>query len=124
MAHSGVDPMGSFHQFTKKDPIKNIDIKRDEAPTVDIKKEYGFMEGKVPAGTTTHTYRTGKLGKDGNLNRDKIEVKPNPKNPTDHMSYEPPKSLRPQQRVYDLMVTEPRYSKNHCSTFQWVPYDQ
>jgi hypothetical protein len=81
------------------------------------------MENKVPTGTTTHTFLTGKLGKDGKLNREKIEAKELPRNKTDHVSYDPPTSTRPQQRVYDLMMTKPRYSKNHQSTVHWMPYD-
>jgi len=79
----------------KKDPIKNIDIRRDERPKVDIKKEFPFMENKVPTGTTTFTFLTGKLGKDGRLNREGIETKELPRNKTDHVSYDPPTSTRP-----------------------------
>ena len=84
--------MGSFFQFTKKDPITNIDVKRDDRPKVDIKTEYAFMKDKVPVGTTTHIYKTGKLGEGGKLNRTNILRKDNPKSKTDHISYEPPKS--------------------------------
>jgi len=89
----------------KKDPITNIDVRRDHKPKVDLKTEFPYMQNKVPSGTTTHIFKTGKLGPDGKLNRDNITVKENPKNPTDHLSYEPPKATRPQQRVYDLMMT-------------------
>ena len=34
-AHSGVDPNGSFLEFTKKDTIKNIDMHRDTVKRVD-----------------------------------------------------------------------------------------
>lgn len=124
VAHSGVDPLGSFQAFVKHDPIKNIDIWRDERPKVDVKKEFGFMQGKVPVGTTTHTFQTGKLGNSGRLIRNNIETKELPRNPTDHVSYDPPTATRPQQRVYDLMMTQPRYGKNHQSSANWVPYDQ
>lgn len=40
------------------------------------------------------------------------------------MSYDPPGSTRPQQKVYDMMMTKPRYAKNHESLVHWVPYDQ
>lgn len=60
--------MGSFHQFLSKDPIKNIDIWRDRVPKVDIEKDYAFMKNRMPAGTTTFTFTTGKV-KDGKLDR-------------------------------------------------------
>ena len=37
VAQSGVDPLGSFASFMKKDPIKNIDVRRDDRPRVDVK---------------------------------------------------------------------------------------
>ena len=67
----------------------------------------------MPYGTTTHIYKTGKLNGDFQLDRTNIEVKELPRNKTDHVSYDPPTSTRPQQRVYDLMMTKPRYAKNH-----------
>ena len=82
------------------------------------------MENKVPTGTTTFTYLTNKLGKDGRLNRETIVTKELPRNKTDHVSYDPPTSTRPQQRVYDLMMTKPRYAKNHQNSVHWMPYDQ
>ena len=60
-AHSGVDPLGAFDAFMSKDPIKNMDVRRDERPPVNVETEYGFMKGKVPSGTETYTFRTGKL---------------------------------------------------------------
>lgn len=117
--------MGSFHSFMKKDPIKNIDVRRDEKPKVDIKKDFAFMEGRVPVGTTTHIYQTNKIDqKTGILDRTNIISKELPRNGTDHVSYDPPTATRPQQRVYDLMMTQPRYSKNHQSTVHWMPYEQ
>ena len=99
-------------------------MRRDDKPPVDIEKDYSFMKNRVPYGTTTHIFKTGKLGPDGNLNRANIEVKELPRNKTDHVSYDPPTATRPQQRVYDLMMTKPRYAKNHESTVHWMPYDQ
>jgi hypothetical protein len=46
-----------------------------------------------------------------------------PINKTDHISYDPPTATRPQQREYDIMMTKPRYAKNHQSTQPWVIYD-
>jgi len=42
-AHSGVNPLGAFANFTKHDPIKNIDVRRDEKPPVNLKKEFPWM---------------------------------------------------------------------------------
>ena len=94
-AHSGVDPLGSFGCFLKKDPIKNIDVRRDDKPAVDIEKDYSFMKNRVPYGTTTHIFKTGKLGSDGRLDRTNIEMKELPRNKTDHVSYDPPTATRP-----------------------------
>ena len=80
------------------------------------------MKNKVPYGTTTHQYKTGKI-LDGKLDRTNITFKEPARNVTDHISYNPPDSTKPQQRVYDLMMTAPKYAKNHCSTVSWMPYD-
>lgn len=53
------------------------------------------MKNKVPSGTTTHIFATGKIA-DGKLDRTNIEVKENPRNKTDHVSYNPPMSSNPQ----------------------------
>lgn len=52
------------------------------------------MKNKVPSGTATHTFTTGKI-KDGKLDRSNIEIKENPRNPTDHVSYNPPEANKP-----------------------------
>lgn len=113
--------MGAFYQFMSNDPITNIDVWRDRKPKADIEKEFGFMKNKLPAGTYTHTYLTNKV-KDGKLDRSNIEIKENPRNKTDHVSYNPPTSGNPQQKVFEQMVA-PRYSQNHESSNDWVPYD-
>ena len=78
-----------------KDPIKNIDVMRDDKPKVNIETEYDFMKGKVPTGTATFTFKTGKLGRDGRLNRTNIEIREAPRNKTDIVSYDPPQVTRP-----------------------------
>ena len=122
-AHSGRNPEGPFAAFTKKDATKNLDVRKDERPPVVIERDYPFMKNRMPYGTTTHIYKTGKLDPDYKLDRTNIEVKELPRNKTDHVSYDPPTSTRPQQRVYDLMMTKPRYAKNHQSTVHWIPHD-
>lgn len=82
--------MGSFASFMSHDAIKNIDVRRDDRPPVNIKKDYPFMEGKVPTGTATFTFRSGKLTQDGKLDRTNIEKREPPRNKTDNVSYDPP----------------------------------
>ena len=122
--HSGTDPEGSYLSFLSKDPIKNIDVARDDAPVIAPNKDWRFMEGKVPAGTQTYIYKTNKVGADGKLDRTNIETKAMPRNKTDHVTFEPPQSNRPQQRVYDLMVTKPRYTQMFQSSDPWMPYEE
>jgi hypothetical protein len=117
-----VNPLGSFQSFLSNDPITNIDVWRDQRPKVDIEKEFGFMKNKCPSGTTTHIFATGKI-KDGKLDRTNIEVRENPRNKTDHVSYNPPMSSNPQQKVYDQMITAPRYCGNIESSVSWMPFD-
>jgi hypothetical protein len=50
-AHSGMNPLGAFHSFMLRDPIVNIDVRRDAKPKVDHATEYGFMIARVPTGT-------------------------------------------------------------------------
>lgn len=116
-------PLGSFYSFMKKDAIRNIDVRRDEKPPVSFEKDFSFMKGRVPVGTKTFIYETGKLGQNGKLDRSNITAKELPINKTDHISYDPPTATRPQQKVYDLMMTKPRYAKNHQSSTPWVIYE-
>jgi len=53
------------------------------------------MQGRIPVGTKTYTFETGKLAKDGKLDRTNITSKEMPINKTDHLSYNPPTSVRP-----------------------------
>lgn len=78
----------------------------------------------MPARTQTYTFKTGKLKQNGELNRENITIKENPRNKTDNISYNPPSASHPQQKVYDMMMTAPRYAKNHQSTEPWMLYDQ
>ena len=90
-----MNPLGPFHSFMVKDPIVNIDIRRDDKPKVNHARDFGFMVGRVPTGTQTFSFRTGKLGKDGALNRKDIITKEAPRNKSDNVSYDPPQSNRP-----------------------------
>ena len=125
-AHSGTDPMGSYLCFLKKDPIRNIDVVRDDKPLADTYVDYGFMKNKVPSGTGTHIFKTNKLDREGKLDRAGIKTKELPRNKTDHVSYEPPTSNRfyKEQRAYDIEMTKPRYSANVECTDPWMPYEE
>jgi hypothetical protein len=39
------------------------------------------------------------------------------------VSYDPPQITRPQQKVYDLMMTKPKFGNNHMSQVHWMPYE-
>ena len=123
-AHSGTDPQGSYLCFLKKDPIRNIDVVRDDKPLANTYVDYGFMKNKVPSGTGTHIFQTGKLNRSGRLDRTGISTKELPRNKTDHVSYEPPTSNRPNQRAYDIDMTKPRYSANVQDSDPWMPYEE
>lgn len=107
-ADSGVNPMGSFNSFVSNDPIKNIDVWRDRVPKVDVEKEFGWLKKTLPAGTTTHIFISNKV-KDAKLDRTNIEIKENPRNKTDHISYNPPTSTNPTQKVFDNMLNAQRF---------------
>ena len=78
-----------------KDTIKNIDVRRDEKPKVNVETEFAFMKNRIPYGATTFTYKSNKLDNDYKLDRQNIIAKDQPRNPTDHVSYDPPGSTRP-----------------------------
>jgi len=92
IAHSGVNSLGPIYGFIKNDPIKNIDVRRDDKINVKSETEIEFMKNRVPIGTSTFIFKTGKLDKNGKLDRKNIEVKELPRNKTDHVSYNPPQS--------------------------------
>lgn len=92
VAHSGVNSLGAFSAFMKRDPITNIDIRRDEKKRPNPKEEFPYMKDRVPSGTQTFTFLTNKLGNNGKLNRDRIESREAPRSKTDHVSYDPPQA--------------------------------
>ena len=61
--------------------------------------------------------------KDGFLDRNAIESKTFPRNPTDNISFDPPANDRPFQRVFDEMLTKPKYNINVRSINGWKPYE-
>ena len=90
MAHSGINPHGSFLEFLKKDPYKNIDVHRDAQPPA---PDVSLMKSKWPVGTTKHTYH--KVNDEGKLDRTGIETKTFPRNKTVNLSFDPPANERP-----------------------------
>lgn len=92
IANSGVNSLGPMHGFIGKDPIKNIDVRRDDKINVKSETEIEFMKNRVPIGTSTFIFKTGKIDKEGKLDRTNIERKEFPRNKTDHVSYNPPHS--------------------------------
>jgi hypothetical protein len=39
IAHSGVDPLGPVANFIKNDPIKNVDVRRDDKSKISYETE-------------------------------------------------------------------------------------
>jgi hypothetical protein len=101
--------------FIHKDAITNIDVKRDDKHVVNIDTEFGFMKNRIPIGTQTYIFKTKKLDKDWKLDRANFKAKELQKNKTDHISYDPPQSNKPDQMEFDMQTTKPRYTKNFQS---------
>lgn len=116
VAGSGLNPNGGFIEFIKKDPIHNIDVHRDSRPPP---PDITHMSNKWAVGTTKATFN--KVNSDGKLDRTSIEVKTFPRNPTDNISFDPPACDRPFLKVFDKMLTKPKYNINVRSTNPWVP---
>ena len=114
---SGTDPHGSFLEFLKKDPRQNIDVHRDFAShTIDLDQ----YKERWAIGTTKMTLN--KVSSHGLLDRTKYTSQIFPRNKTDNISFDPPAIERPFQRIYDEMVTKPKYNINVKSTNEWEPF--
>ena len=116
-AHSGSNPDGSYLEFLKKDPYKNIDVHRDSKPPP---PDSSHMAHKWPVGTTKFTYH--KVTNEGKLDRTGMEPRVFPRNKTDNISFDPPANERSFQKEYDLMVTKPKYNINVRSGNPWEPF--
>lgn len=123
VVNTGKDPMGSYTHFIKNDPYKNLDWKRDHHDATKHETSVKIPLGQVPFGTATHTFKLG-LTTEAKIDREHhgFTTKTFPRNPTDNLSFEPPVQDRPFQAVYDKIVTQPKYSKNVCSTHPWEPH--
>lgn len=110
VASSGMNPHGGFMEFTKKDPVTNIDIHRDNRPPP---PDISHLSTKWAVGTKKNTFT--KVDDKGVLldrSLGKLESKAFPRNPTDNIGYDPPANDRPFQRVFDEMITKPKYDIN------------
>jgi len=119
-----MDSSGAYLNFIKHDAINNMDVHRDRKDTL---KDENFVKipiGQVPYGTTKCTYKMG-LDTDGKVQRDRLNIasKTYPRNPTDHVSFDPPAQSRPFQKLFDKMIGSPTYDKNVKSSQPWVPKD-
>ena len=78
--------------------------------------------GKVPHGTTKHTYRLG-LNSEARLDRNSFGYKTVsfPRNPTDHISSDPPATTRTFQNLFDRMIQRSKYNGNVPSSNPWSP---
>lgn len=88
--HSGINPHGSYLEFLKKDPIKNIDVHRDSIGAAPDLTEH---KDKWAIGTTKHIFK--QVNAKGKIDRRTIETVSFPRNPTDNISYDPPANDRP-----------------------------
>ena len=90
-ANSGKDPKGAYVEFLKKDPYKNIDVRRDAAPP---KPDISHMSKRWAVGTMKDTKWKANV-EDGLLDRKNLETKTFPRSKTDHLSFDPPANDRP-----------------------------
>jgi hypothetical protein len=116
-----VNPNGGFTEFTKKDPITNLDVYRDARPPP---PDLSHLSSKWAVGTQKYTAKTEKVTEQGHLDRTQIDSsKQWPRNKTDNISFEPPPAGdTPLQKVFDEMVTRPKYNINVTSQNGWVPF--
>lgn len=94
-----------------------------ERRTITLGEDFAAVpRGKVPHGTTKHTYKLG-LKDDGKLDREGLGISTQnfPRSPTDHISSQPPGDERPFQGLFDRMVKETKYEKNTKTTNPWAP---
>ena len=61
-----MNPYGGFLEFTKKDALHNIDVHRDSHPPP---PDITYMSANWAVGTQKYTAKTGKVTKDGQLDR-------------------------------------------------------
>ena len=112
--------MGGITEFIKKDPIRNIDVHRDAQPAP---PNINHLSKNWAVGTKTFIAETGKVV-DGKLDRRNVDSSyVAPRSKTDNISFVPiPAADSPFQKVFDEMVTKPKYDINAPSTNGWVPF--
>ena len=115
VANTGLDPLGSFKEFVKKDVIRNIDVHKEVTKRVD-----NFEPRKdCPAIGTTKKVIGGKVGTqtltslEGSGSDRVVRLR------TDHISFNPPANEQNFQAVADKLVTAAPYSGNFQSVKGW-----
>ena len=95
-ADTGVDPSANWRHFIKQE--STIDQYRGDRMGTMARKSVEFtpVKGAVPIGTTKCTFKLG-LDSEAKLTRNGKSMEPRvfPKNPTDHISQDPPPTKRP-----------------------------
>ena len=90
---------------------------RDSRPSP---PDISSMSQNWAVGTTKNTF--AKVNSNGVLERSNIESRTFPRNPSDNISFDPPANDRPFQKVFDEMITKPKYDINVKSTNAWEPF--
>ena len=111
---TGIDPNGSFLEFTRKDVCRNIDIYRDTlkkiaqdrtANPTQRPSHLPSRQSAVDSSLINQTYNNTRIS-------------------TDHISYEPPKSVRPFQKIYDQIIIQPAHTANiETAETSWKPFN-
>ena len=118
--NTGIDPVKNFEHFIGRDVSYSMHRTRR---TITLNEDYASVpKGKVPFGTTKHTYKLG-LTNEGRLDRNSMGYATQnfPRSPTDHISSEPPATERPFQNLFDRMMGSAKYEKNTKSSNPWSP---
>jgi hypothetical protein len=107
---TGVDPNGSFLEFTKKDVCKNIDIYRDTIGHI--------AQGTAFTARNQSHVQSRQKNKEGNQTCNSTLLS------TDHISYALPKSQRPFQKIFDQIITQTAHTANiETADKSWEPYN-
>ena len=85
---TGRDAMGAYMAFVSKDPVTNLNWKRDHHKDNISETAIKIPVGKCPHGTTVHTYKLG-MSADAKLDREVLGIKHKTfaRNPTDKLSF-------------------------------------
>ena len=117
-ANTGLDPVGGFKDFIKKDWAKPINLRKDHFVREVDTEHFESLKSNWAVGT--QKFNTEKVDGSGKLERNFTPVSKHYIK-TDHISVVPPERDRPFQKVYDKILTTPAYNKNNVCTNIWVP---